>query len=111
VNVDLVAAVVVAVAVGRMVVEDYIDLGVDIVLHELMYLVKIIVGGLVLDFEFRRLVVSVFFPIRRLAEEDVPPESYSSLCLLPILKPLIRPSILTPGEPTSGPCPQSFEDP
>ena len=107
-NVDLVAAVVVV--VGRMVVGDYIvdlDLGVDIVLHGLMYLVKIIVGGLVLDFEFRRLVVSVFFPIRRLAEEDVPPESYSSLCL----NPLSLPSILTPGEPTSCPCPQSFEDP
>ena len=62
-NVDLVVAVVAA--VGRMVVGDYIDLGVDIVLHGLMYLVKIIVVDLVLDFEFRRLVVSVFLLIRR----------------------------------------------
>ena len=55
-NVDLV----VAVAVGRMVVEfDYIDLGVDIALHGSMYLVRIVVGVLVLvlDFEFRRLLI------------------------------------------------------
>jgi hypothetical protein len=65
VNVDLVAAAVVAV-VGRMVAGDYIvdlDLGVDIVLHGLMYLERIIVGVLVLDLvlEIRRLLmVSVF---------------------------------------------------
>jgi hypothetical protein len=64
VNVDLVAVVVAV--VGRMVVEDYIvdlDLGVDIVLHGLMYLERIIVGVLVLDFglDFRRLlIVSIF---------------------------------------------------
>ena len=62
-NVDLVAVVVAV--VGRMVVEDYIDLGVDIVLHGLMYLVRIIVVDLVLVLEIRRLVVSVFLLIRR----------------------------------------------
>jgi hypothetical protein len=62
VNVDLVAVVAVAVA-GRMVVEfDYIvdlGLGVDIVLHGLMYLVRIIVVVLVLDLDlgFRRLLI------------------------------------------------------
>jgi len=66
VNVDLVAVVVAV--VGRMVVEDYIDLGVDIVLHGLMYLVRIIVVVLVLDLDLdleirRLLVISVFLPI------------------------------------------------
>ena len=58
-NVDLV----VVVAAGRMVVEfDYIDLGVDIVLHGLMYLVRTVVGVLVLvlDFGFRRLLIISF---------------------------------------------------
>jgi hypothetical protein len=64
VNVDLVVAVVAV--VGRMVAEDYIvdlDLGVDIVLHGLMYLERIIVvvlaPGLVLEIR-RLLIVSVF---------------------------------------------------
>ena len=105
-------AVVAVVAVGRMFVEDYIvdlDLGVDIVLHGLMYLVRIIVVVLVLDLDLgiRRLLVISVFLFYFVERGDVPPESYSSLCL----NPLILPSILTPGEPTSGPCPQSFEDP
>ena len=104
-NVDLVVAV--AVVVGRMVVEDYIDLGVGIVPHGLMYLGRIVVEVLVLvlDFGFRRsLIISVIIDEMN---GDIPAESYSSLCL----NPLILPSILTPGEPTSCPCPQSFEDP
>ena len=68
-NVDLVAVVVAV--VDRMVVGDYIvdlDLGVDIVLHGLMYLVRIIVVVLApdldLDLEIRRLlVISVFLSI------------------------------------------------
>ena len=64
-NVDLVAVV----AAGRMVVEfDYIDLGVGIVPHGLMYLVRIVVEVLVLDldFDFRRLlIISVLFPTNR----------------------------------------------
>lgn len=104
-SVDLVVAVV---AAGRMVVEfDYIELGVGIVPHGLMYLGRIVVEVLVLvlDFGFRRsLIISVIIDEMK---GDIPAESYSSLCL----NPLILPSILTPGEPTSCPCPQSFEDP
>jgi hypothetical protein len=70
VNVDLVVVVAVVV-VGRMVVEfDYIDLGVGIVLHGLMYLVRIIVGVLVLDLglETRRLLIISVFPYTRARE-------------------------------------------
>jgi hypothetical protein len=84
VNVDLVAAV--AVVVGRMVVEDYIvdlDLGVDIVLHGLMYLVRIIVEVLVpdLDLEIRRLlIVSVFIDDDErwgtYHQDHIPPSAY-----------------------------------
>jgi hypothetical protein len=82
VNVDLVAAV--AAVVGRMVVEDYIvdlDLGVDIVLHGLMYLVRIIVVVLVLDLdlEIRRLLIIsdfIYEGEQTYRQNHIPPFAY-----------------------------------